>query len=301
MSLIGVFMAMLWFLWFGASVAVALRFENVLYFCRIMKPPPFEYLRPDSVAETVAALVRHGGEAKLLAGGQSLMPMLNFRLLAPAVLVDINRIPGLSGIEETAAGGLRLGALTRHRALETSALAAERFPIVAAAMAQVGHLAVRNRGTIAGSLCHADPAAEWPLLALLLEAEIAVAGATGTRDIAAADFFASALETTLAADEMVTAIRLPALAEGHRWGFQEVARRAGDFALAAAGVVLEMAGGRIAAARIALTGAGATPLRARAAEALLAGQEPAPGLFAAAAEAAREAASPDSDLHASAD
>lgn len=265
-----------------------------------MKPPPFEYLRPDSVAEAVAALARHGGKAKLLAGGQSLMPMLNFRLLAPAVLVDINRVAGIEGIEETA-GGLRLGALARHRAVETSALVTDRFPIIPAVMAHVGHLAIRNRGTIAGSLCHADPAAEWPLLALLLEAQIAVTGATGAREIPAADFFASALETSLAEDEMVTAVHLPALAAGHRWGFQEVARRGGDFALAAAGALLEIDGGRIATARIALTGAGGTPIRATAAEEVLAGQEPGPELFAAAAEAAREAAAPDSDLHASAD
>jgi carbon-monoxide dehydrogenase medium subunit len=265
-----------------------------------MKPPPFEYIRTDSIEETVSSLLQYDGEAKLLAGGQSLMHMLNFRLLAPAALIDINRVPGLEGIKETGSG-LTIGAMTRHRTLETSPLIADRYPIVAAAMSHVAHLAIRNRGTIGGSLSHADPAAELPLLSVLLDAEMDIAGPQGSRTIAVSEFFLSALETAMSDEEILTAIRLPALAPGHGWGFNEVSRRAGDFALVATGAVLALENGRIMDARIALTGAGETPLRATTAEEILKGQEPGPELFAAASEAAREAADPQSDLHASAD
>ena len=226
-----------------------------------MKPAPFAYAAPKSVDEAVALLAEHGGEARLLAGGQSLVPMLNFRLLEPALLVDINRIAELDGIAE-AAGALRLGALVRHRALETSPLIAKRFPIIAAAMAEVAHLAIRNRGTIGGSLAHADPAAELPLLALLLEARITAVSTQGRRVIAAADFFTAALTTALAADEILTEIELPDPPEGSGWGFAELARRAGDFALAAVGVIIAEAGGVCRTAHIAMAGVGPTPLRA---------------------------------------
>jgi aerobic carbon-monoxide dehydrogenase medium subunit len=265
-----------------------------------MKPAPFAYAAPRSVEEAVALLAAENGEAKLLAGGQSLVPMLNFRLLEPALLIDINGVVGLDGIAETP-DGLRIGALVRHRALETSPLVAARFPIIPAAMAEVAHLAIRNRGTIGGSLAHADPAAELPLLALLLEARLLAVSVRGRRTLAARDFFAAALTTALEPDELVAEIALPGLPERHGWGFAEFARRAGDFALAAVGAIVALEAGRCRVARIALGGVGPTPLRADAAEALLRGASPDEAAIAAAARAAAESAQPASDLHASAE
>jgi len=265
-----------------------------------MKPPPFDYIVADSVEAAVAALAAAGGDAKILAGGQSLMPMLNFRLLKPSMLIDINRIPGLAFIDD-AGDTIRVGALTRHHSLETSPLIARHFPALACAMTHVAHLAIRNRGTIAGSLSHADPAAELPMLALLLDAEITIAAPAGKRTIAARDFFIDALTVDLAADEMVTEIVLPKLPPSTGFGFEEVARRSGDFALAAVAATLTVAGGRVSQARIAMTGVAPTPRRASDAEALLVGNALAPDLIDAAIAAVRAAAEPATDLHASSD
>ena len=265
-----------------------------------MKPASFDYVAARSIDEAVATLVRGGGEAKLLAGGQSLVPMLNFRLVQPAILVDINRVPGLARVAK-ASGGLRIGALTRHRTVETSPVIAERFPVLAAAMTHVAHLAIRNRGTIGGSLAHADPAAEWPMLALLLDARIATVSPSGTRTIAAKDFFLGALTTALDAAEIVTEVELPAIAPGMGWGFEELARRQGDFAIAAVCVLVAASGDRCTEARIALVGGGETARRAAAAEALLRDQRVTPETIAAAARAVRDMATPSTDLHASAD
>jgi CO/xanthine dehydrogenase FAD-binding subunit len=266
-----------------------------------VKPPAFDYVAASSVEEAVALLAQHEGDAKVIAGGQSLVPMLNFRLLAPAVLVDLNRIPGLAGVDEHE-GGLRIGALTRHHTLETSELVKARMPVLHAAMQFVAHLAIRNRGTIGGSLSHADPAAELPTMALLLDAEIEAQGPNGARTIAARDFFESALATTLEEDEIVTEIRLPALPERTGWAFEEFARRSGDFGIAGVGATIALAdSGKVAQARIALLGVGQTPIRAGAAEKLLNGKDRDDHLIAAAAEAAREAAEPEDDLHGSAD
>src|SRR5262245_17000053 len=184
-----------------------------------MKPPSFDYIVADSVDAAVAALAASGGDAKILAGGQSLVPMLNFRLLKPSVLVDINRIAGLAFVEDTGTA-IRVGALTRHYTLETSPVIALHFPVVACAMTHVAHLAIRNRGTIAGSLSHADPAAELPMLALLLDAELTVAAASGKRTVAARDFFVDAMTVDLAPDEMVTEIVFPKLPPQTGWGFE---------------------------------------------------------------------------------
>lgn len=265
-----------------------------------MKPPAFEYVAAGSVEEAVSLLSQHEGDAKVIAGGQSLVPMLNFRLLAPAVLVDVNRIPGLEGVEEHE-GGLRIGALTRHHTLETSELVKARFPVLHDAMQFVAHLAIRNRGTIGGSLSHADPAAELPTIAVLLDAEIEAQGPNGRRTIAAQDFFESALATTLEEDEIVTEIRLPALAAQTGWAFEEFARRSGDFGIAGVGVTLSLADRKVGEARVALLGVAQTPMRASAAEALLTGKGRDDDLIAAAAEAARDAAEPEDDLHGSAD
>ena len=267
--------------------------------CR-MKPPPFDYARPESVDEAVSLLARHGGDAKLLAGGQSLVPMLNFRLLRPAILVDINRIPGLAGVGE-GDGTLRIGALVRHRQLEVSESVRARFPVLRAAVRHVAHLAVRNRGTLGGSLAHADPAAELPLMALLLDATMEATGPSGPRRFAARDFFRSALDTVLDDAEMLIRIEVPLLPPDTGWGFEEVARRAGDFALAAAAATLTLAGGRVAEARLAVMGAHETPLRIAAAEATLEGEPPSRDAVEAAARAARDAVEPWDDLHASAD
>ena len=266
-----------------------------------MKPPPFDYARADSVAEAVSLLAGHGGDAKLLAGGQSLVPMLNFRLVRPSLLVDVNRIPGLSGIEE-GSGALRIGALVRHRQLEVSEAVRRRFPVLRAAVRHVAHLAIRNRGTLGGSLAHADPAAELPMMALLLDAKIEASGPAGPRCLEARTFLHSPLATALDDAEMLTRVELPFLPPGTGWGFEEVARRNGDFALAAVAATLTLAaGGKVAEARLAVMGAHDTPLRIDGAEALLAGGPLCGEAVDAAAKAARDAVEPSGDLHASAD
>ncbi len=265
-----------------------------------MKPATFDYEVADSVEAALALLARGGGDAKVIAGGQSLVPMLNFRLLKPAVLVDINRIPGLDRIQERD-DGIHVGALVRHRRLETDAVIARRLPAVAAAMTHVAHLAIRNRGTIGGSLSHADPAAELPMMALLADAVIEIAAPAGARSVAAEDFFVGTLTTDLGEEELVTGVMFPREAQAAGWGFEEVARRHGDYALAAAAVTLDIEHGLIVQPRIALMGVGETPLRARAAEAVLDGQDFSEALAAEAAEAAMAATEPNTDLHASAD
>ena len=261
-----------------------------------MKPAPFDYVRASSIDEAVAALAAADGEAKVLAGGQSLVPMLNFRVVDVPLFVDINGIDGLDRIEETADGGLRIGALTRHFALETSEAVKERFPVVHEAMKHVAHLAIRNRGTIGGSLSHADPAAELPAMAVLLDATIVTARAAGGREIPASDFFIAPLTTALEPDEIVVAVDLPGLPAGSGWGFEEFAQRRGDFAVAGVAAIVSMDGQSVEQARIALMGLHDTPVRAHGAEAALM----ADGVDAA-ASAARQDAEPMDDLHGSAD
>lgn len=265
-----------------------------------MKPAVFDLVRADSVAEAVAALARAGDDAKVIAGGQSLVPMMNFRLLQPSLLVDINGVDELSFLQDTG-DVIRIGALTRHHRLETDPMIANRLPVLHAAMAHVAHLAIRNRGTIGGSLSHADPAAELPMMTLLLEAEFVIAGPAGRRRVKAEDFFLGALTTDLAPDELLVEIAVPALPDGAGWDVQEMARRAGDFALVAASVVLTRNGDAVDEARLALMGIGETAIRAREAEDLLRGQPFDSSLIDAAAEAVRAAIDPPTDLHASSD
>jgi CO/xanthine dehydrogenase FAD-binding subunit len=265
-----------------------------------MKPAAFDYIAATTIDMAIAALAAAGGEAKILAGGQSLVPMLNFRLLRPSVLVDINGIADLANIEE-AGSDIRVGALTRHYQLETSAIIARHFPVLSCAMTHVAHLAIRNRGTVGGSLSHADPAAELPMLALLLEAKLRIASASGTRTLAAREFFLDALTVNLGSAEILTEIALPKLPPRTGWGFEEVARRHGDFALAAVAATLTASDGAIAEARIALTGVGPTPVRAADAEALLVGHALEDGLAVRAIDAVRASIAPESDLHASSD
>jgi aerobic carbon-monoxide dehydrogenase medium subunit len=266
-----------------------------------VKPAPFDYHAPATLAEVIALLREHGDAAKLLAGGQSLVPMLNMRLARPEVLIDLNRVAGLSYVRQEG-DTLAIGAMTRHAEVERSALIARLQPLLTEAMAQVGHIQIRNRGTIGGSLVHADPSAELPAVLAALDGSVRVAGPGGEREIGAADLFLMYFTTSLQADEVLTEVRLPVLPARTGWAFEEVARRHGDFALVGVAVTLTLEeGGGISAGRIALTGVGMTPVRAASAEARLAGRRPSAGIFAEAASAVRDEIEPDTDIHATAD
>jgi len=265
-----------------------------------MKPAPFRYARPATAAEAVALLASGAGDAKLLAGGQSLVPILNLRLAEPKALIDLNRLTEISGVRLDA-GSLRIGAMTRHREVESSPEAHSAEPLLARAAKEIGHLAIRNRGTIGGSLSHADPAAELPMMGMLLDAELKIVAAKGARTIAARDFFRDTLSVDLVEDEIVTEIAVPKLPAGTGWGFEEVSRRSGDFALAAVAVTLALADGAIVQARIATTGVAPTARRVPDAEAMLAGATLENGVGDAIIDAVRAATEPPTDLHASSD
>ncbi len=263
-----------------------------------MKPAPFDYVAPASLDEAVSALASGDGDAKVLAGGQSLIPMLALRLARPATLVDINRLPGLDGLRE-ASGVLEIGALVRQRALER--WAASRSPLFAEVLRHVAHPPIRNRGTIVGNVVHADPASELPALLLCLEGVVMARGPRGERVIPADRFYRAPLTTALGADELATAVRFTLPPAGAGWGFAEVSRRHGDFALVGAVAVLTRAGdGTVTRARLAFFGAGGTPSRGLAAERALEGRAPSPALLAETARAAAAALSPDGDIHATA-
>ncbi|MBV9662163.1 MAG: xanthine dehydrogenase family protein subunit M [Acidimicrobiales bacterium] len=247
-----------------------------------MKPAPFEYVRPDSIAEVLDHLASAEGAAKILAGGQSLIPLLSLRLARPEMLVDVNRIPNLSTIRASN-GAVRVGALVRHSQLVSQ----DQHPLLAAAARWIGHAAIRTRGTVGGSLAHADPAAELPVVAVTLDATVHIAGRSAERSSPASQFFIGSLETNLADDEMITAVDFPWPA---RWGFAELARRHGDF-----GVVTVAAAEVAGRWRVAVGGVGPTPLRCPAAEHLL-DQGARLSEVAAAAAAAVE---PSSDVHGS--
>ncbi len=266
-----------------------------------MKPAPFDYACPDSVDEAVALLAGHP-DAKVIAGGQSLMPMINFRVVRPGLLVDIGRLLELDFLRATSNGGVCIGALTRHRVLETSPLIAERFPVVSEAMRHVAHVAIRNRGTIGGSLSHADPAAELPMMAMLLDAHIVAHSPRGERGIAAGDFFLGSLTHALAEDEIVVRVELPGLRPETGWAFEEFARRAGDYAIAAVAVLLHVTDGRIDEARIAMMGVADTPIRRPEAEAVLIGRAlDDDAVMKAAIAVACDGLTPNQDLQASPD
>jgi carbon-monoxide dehydrogenase medium subunit len=267
-----------------------------------MKPPPFAYVAPDSLEEAIACAARYEADGKILAGGQSLMPVLNFRLAHPAVLIDLNRVKDLSGIAPRPEGGLSIGAMTRHRAVEWSDDVRRHCPLMSVAIAHVGHVQIRNRGTIGGSLSHADPAAELPAVVLACDAELCVAGPNGSRAIAAEDFFQGVFTTAIDSGEILTEIRLPPWPGNRRFGFQEINRRHGDFALAGAAVWLDTEeADRCTAARLVLFGVSETPLRARMAEQYLIGQTITPARITEAASLAIEGFEPTFDIHASAE
>src|SRR5262245_5262897 len=261
-----------------------------------MKPPPFSYHDPRTVADAVALLGRLDN-AKLLAGGQSLMPMLNFRFVQPDHIVDLNRVEGLSYIRE-ANGALEIGAMTRQRDLEFSDVVRARLPIMHEALLQVGHRQTRNRGTIGGSLCHLDPAAELVSLATGYDATVTVAGPNGERRIPFAQFPVAYMTPAIEPNEIVTAVRFPSWAARHGYAFVEFARRHGDFAITSAAALIETdATGKLSRVSVTIGGMGTAPARARELEQALLGQAPSKELFRDACESCRKLEAID-DVHA---
>jgi CO/xanthine dehydrogenase FAD-binding subunit len=267
-----------------------------------MKPPPFAYRDPETIEEALEALAQHADEGKILAGGQSLIPLLNMRLAQPAVLIDINRIPDLQYVRDNTIDGrpgISFGAVTRQSVAHA---AAERIPLLREGLGWVGHPQIRNRGTIGGSVAHADPSAELPLLFLALDGMAAVQSSSGTRAIPAASFFAYTFTPDIEPDEMLTEVWVPIPGPRTGQAFLEVARRHGDFALVAAGVSLTLdESNRITHASIALGGAAPTPMRAKQAEEALNGQEPDIATFAEIGHIAAGETDPTGDIHADAE
>jgi carbon-monoxide dehydrogenase medium subunit len=266
-----------------------------------MKLPPFEYACPSSLDEAVALLASRGDDAKAIAGGQSLMPMLAFRMARPSLLVDLRKLSDLKGIR-ISADGVRLGALTRWRDIEDDKRLAEAHPLLKAAISHVAHYQIRNRGTVGGSLAHADPAAEMPGIAVTCDAEISVMGKSGSRSIKAANFIVGALTTALAPDEIITEVRLPAWPKGRRYAFQEFARRRGDFAMAGIALFYDVdSSGKAANAHIGVIGVGDKQRRLAKAEAALNGKAVDEAVAVKVGEAAAAEVEPQHDIHASAD
>jgi CO/xanthine dehydrogenase FAD-binding subunit len=265
-----------------------------------VKPAPFAYARPDTLDEALALLASHGSDARPIAGGQSLVPAMNFRLAQPAMLVDLNRVRELDGIEEVAEG-IRIRGMTRQRALEQSAVVATLAPLVAESMPFVAHAPIRTRGTLGGSLAHADPAAELPAVMVALDATIGVRSQSARRSIPAEEFFIDIYTTALEAGELVVDVTVPPMPPGSGWAFEEVSRRHGDFALAGAAAVVTLdQHGAVGGARIALLGLHARPVLALEATRALVGSVPTGAAVDAAADAAtRLDCDPFSDIHAS--
>jgi carbon-monoxide dehydrogenase medium subunit len=265
-----------------------------------VKLPEVDYEAPTTVAEAVDLLAEHGDEASVLAGGQSLIPLLALRLARPAVLIDINGVDELAGVSATD-GRVAIGAMTREYVAEESQTVADAVPLLAAALPLIGHEAIRSRGTIGGSLAHADPAAELPAVARALNAEFVVRGPSGERVIPAAQWFEGYLTTSRRPDELLVEVRFPTARGGTGVSFTEVARRHGDFAIVGLAASLVLSGGVISDARLAFAGVAEVPVRATAAEELLAGERPSAELFDEAARRATEDLDPPADLHGSSD
>jgi len=264
-----------------------------------LKLPAFEYHLAESVEEAVGLLAQYGDDAKVLAGGQSLVPLLAFRLARPAHLVDVNALSDLAYI--TDGNGVEIGATVRHRVAERSETVVGEAPMMAAALRFVGHTAIRNRGTIGGSIAHADPAAELPAVLTALGAEVVARSTRGVRSISVESFIQGFLTTTLEADELVTAIRVPPRPASTGWAFNEFSRRNGDFAIVGVATLLGLGSdGRVSDARLVFSGVGSTPVRAVAAEKALIGETPSPELWATAAEQAAAGLDPSADVHGSA-
>ncbi|MDQ6526410.1 xanthine dehydrogenase family protein subunit M [Nocardioides sp. LHD-245] len=262
-----------------------------------MKPANFEYVRPASLEEALVELAKDPDESKVLAGGQSLVPMMNFRLARPERLIDINRIPLLEGVESVG-DRVVIRARTRHLALQNLSMSTPLGSLLRTGAAHVGHLPIRTRGTFGGSIAHCDAASEWCLVAGLLDAEMTVRSqARGTRTIPASDFFWSIFTTAMEPDEILTEVSLPALDDSYRTGIAEFARRAGDFAIVAATGAVQVVDGVVRDARVCLGGVSEVPFRSAAAEQVLLGQEWSPRLLRDAAEAAADEVDPPSDSH----
>jgi carbon-monoxide dehydrogenase medium subunit len=268
-----------------------------------VKPAPFLYFAPRSVEEALALLAEHGDDAKVLAGGQSLVPTMNFRLAQPTVLVDLNRVEGISEIGTAGDGGVCIGAMVRQRHVETSSLVARDAPLVHSTMPFIAHPQIRNRGTFGGSLAHADPAAELPAVCLALGARFRVRSqGGGERSLEAEEFFTGLFSTDLGPDELLVEVHLPPPSVRSGWSFQEVSRRHGDYALVGVAVTVTLsAAGRCEAAKIVLLSVGEGPVEARSATELLVGEELGKGAFEAAAAAVASEIDPPSDIHASSD
>ncbi|HEX6289324.1 MAG TPA: xanthine dehydrogenase family protein subunit M [Herpetosiphonaceae bacterium] len=266
-----------------------------------MKPAPFEYHAPTTRDEALALLAEGGFDAKVLAGGQSLVPAMNFRLARPALLIDVNRIDDLSGIRPADDGGVSIGALTRQRAVERSPLIAERLPLLAEAMPHIAHPQIRSRGTIGGSLAHADPAAELPALSLALDARLRLQSQQAERWLPAAEFFLGILTTALEPEELLVEIAIPALPPRTGTAFDEVARRHGDYAMAGAAAVVTLAeDGTIAESRLVLLAVGDIPVPIRSVTQALRGAQPTEDAIRAAVESIDAEIDPPTDLHATA-
>jgi carbon-monoxide dehydrogenase medium subunit len=259
-----------------------------------VKPAKFDYHAPATLDQAIALLQKYNGEARLLAGGQSLLPMMNFRLVTPAGLVDLNRIPDLSYIRFDN-GIVHIGAMTRHRTVEFSPVIAQRLPLLAEVIRLVAHLPIRSRGTIGGSLALADPAAELPMLLQVLEGEVVARGPKGERVIEAADLFEGIMTTSLAADEILSEVRLPVPSAHAGYAVEEFARRRGDFAIAAVTVVIEREGERCGKARLATAGVGPVSIRLTSAEGILEHDGLSDGAIEEAAVQAAAQVSPQTD------
>jgi len=265
-----------------------------------VKPAKFEYHAPASIDEALTILARYNGEARLLAGGQSLVPMMNFRLARPNAVVDLNRIEGLAYVEEEGEV-VRIGSMTRQRRLEFDRLVATKLPLLREALRWVGHLPTRSRGTIGGSIAHADPSAEIPMVLQALEGEVVARGPQGERRVPAQELFHAALTTSLDPLEIITEVRFPAMPAQAACAFQEFARRKGDFAIAAVAVVLLRDGERCTKARLATAGVGATSVRLHDAEAVLEQKGLSEASISEAADKAAAQVDPVSDLNGSAE
>jgi aerobic carbon-monoxide dehydrogenase medium subunit len=264
-----------------------------------MKPVSFKYFAPRTIDHALDLLAAHGEEGKILAGGQSLVPAMNFRLARPASLIDINCIDALDYVREEG-GWLHIGALARHSRFEQPVSGGALSAFLPRVARHIGHLPIRSRGTFCGSIAHADPASEWCLLAATLDVELVILSLRGQRNVRPNEYFVTALTTTLEPDELLTEIRLPLLDDGWRTGFAEFSRRAGDYALAMCAAFLRFEKGRIAEARIGVGGATDRPSRITAAEALLTGTEGGPEIFHVAGNIAAETIDALEDIHASA-
>ena len=266
----------------------------------IMKPAPFDYFDPESVEEVLDLLHQHGDEAKILAGGQSLGPLLNMRLSTPQIIVDINRVTDLEYYKSDDTT-LKVGAMTRQSTLEDDTNLKNIQPLLAASIPYIGHRSIRNRGTVGGSVAHADPAAEWPAIMLTLDGTILIRNSTSSRTVDAIDFYISALTTDLKSDEMLVEIQIPSSAKTSGWSFVEFSRRHGDFAVLGVATHVTIENRQCTKSRIAIIGGGPIPIRTRKAESILTGETINDELLKEVAEQASKEIDPDSDMHASAE